>query len=251
MDVYVVFYQTTRKTEMKRYLYGVLLAVFTMTQAHATLIDASVGPSISTPSGTITIEGFDTSLGTLNSVHYEISMIADFNTAWANQDPNQDPTNAEWLAIVSANFAFTAPAPIGVINEVLSATTNGFVIAYAPQSHFPSLAVFAFRDDFLTGSAVFERDWEFNFSLGPLTIEIIQGNYDTQGSRTCGPRAPIRCAVTAQHLFTNLIGMDFDVRSVVYDYTPAAIVEVPEPSTLAIFVLGMIGLASRRFKKQS
>jgi len=28
-------------------------------------------------------------------------------------------------------------------------------------------------------------------------------------------------------------------------------VEVPEPSTLAIFALGMIGLASRRFKKQS
>ena len=26
---------------------------------------------------------------------------------------------------------------------------------------------------------------------------------------------------------------------------------VPEPSTLAIFALGMIGLASRRFKKQS
>ncbi|MFT5297631.1 MAG: hypothetical protein ACI9YH_003667 [Colwellia sp.] len=28
-------------------------------------------------------------------------------------------------------------------------------------------------------------------------------------------------------------------------------VQVPEPSTLAIFALGMIGLASRRFKKQS
>ena len=27
--------------------------------------------------------------------------------------------------------------------------------------------------------------------------------------------------------------------------------KVPEPSTLAIFALGMIGLASRRFKKQS
>ena len=27
--------------------------------------------------------------------------------------------------------------------------------------------------------------------------------------------------------------------------------QVPEPSTLAIFALGMIGLASRRFKKQS
>jgi hypothetical protein len=28
-------------------------------------------------------------------------------------------------------------------------------------------------------------------------------------------------------------------------------IDVPEPSTLAIFALGMIGLASRRFKKQS
>jgi hypothetical protein len=27
--------------------------------------------------------------------------------------------------------------------------------------------------------------------------------------------------------------------------------EVPEPTTLAIFALGMIGLASRRFKKKS
>ncbi len=30
-----------------------------------------------------------------------------------------------------------------------------------------------------------------------------------------------------------------------------AVYDVPEPSTLAIFALGMIGLASRRFKKQS
>ncbi len=33
--------------------------------------------------------------------------------------------------------------------------------------------------------------------------------------------------------------------------TPAAITSVPEPSTLAIFALGIFGLASRRFKKQS
>jgi len=31
----------------------------------------------------------------------------------------------------------------------------------------------------------------------------------------------------------------------------ASATNVPEPSTLAIFALGMIGLASRRFKKQS
>ena len=32
---------------------------------------------------------------------------------------------------------------------------------------------------------------------------------------------------------------------------PGGNVDVPEPSTLAIFALGMIGLASRRYKKQS
>jgi hypothetical protein len=32
---------------------------------------------------------------------------------------------------------------------------------------------------------------------------------------------------------------------------PVLVSEVPEPSTLAIFALGLMGLASRRFKKQS
>jgi len=35
------------------------------------------------------------------------------------------------------------------------------------------------------------------------------------------------------------------------DFTYEQSTDVPEPSTLAIFALGMIGLASRRFKKQS
>jgi hypothetical protein len=35
------------------------------------------------------------------------------------------------------------------------------------------------------------------------------------------------------------------------DASTKAYLDVPEPSTLAIFALGMIGLASRRFKKQS
>jgi hypothetical protein len=46
-------------------------------------------------------------------------------------------------------------------------------------------------------------------------------------------------------------GLNYDniwQRYVLVDSGPAS---VPEPSTLAIFALGMIGLASRRFKKQS
>ena len=41
-------------------------------------------------------------------------------------------------------------------------------------------------------------------------------------------------------------GNDFNVR---YDNLVFGTVDVPEPSTLAIFALGMIGLAARRFKK--
>jgi hypothetical protein len=57
-------------------------------------------------------------------------------------------------------------------------------------------------------------------------------------------------------------GLDFQVNSnrwaggsgasgLVYVEWDSPSVDVPEPSTLAIFALGMIGLASRRFKKQS
>jgi|TARA_R110002060_G_C2115569_1_gene98405 hypothetical protein len=49
----------------------------------------------------------------------------------------------------------------------------------------------------------------------------------------------------------DVVGLNF---STVWDrviFTANAPVDVPEPSTLAIFALGMIGLASRRFKKQS
>ncbi|MBA6291670.1 PEP-CTERM sorting domain-containing protein [Colwellia sp. MB3u-70] len=47
-------------------------------------------------------------------------------------------------------------------------------------------------------------------------------------------------------------GMDdeaFGLDNVVVSFVPSATADVPEPSTLAIFALGMMGLASRRFKK--
>jgi hypothetical protein len=52
------------------------------------------------------------------------------------------------------------------------------------------------------------------------------------------------------NMFTTALGYggwELHVRDASFSVTS----EVPEPSTLAIFALGMIGLASRRFKKQS
>jgi PEP-CTERM motif len=49
-------------------------------------------------------------------------------------------------------------------------------------------------------------------------------------------------------IIADLSSYDWDIRGMTFR-NPT--VDVPEPSTLAIFALGMIGLASRRFKKQS
>jgi len=49
----------------------------------------------------------------------------------------------------------------------------------------------------------------------------------------------LRDTYTSSNIFSN------------YGVALVRVTEVPEPSTLAIFALGMIGLASRRFKKQS
>jgi hypothetical protein len=55
-------------------------------------------------------------------------------------------------------------------------------------------------------------------------------------------------APSVQHLY-NWAGLDTS-HNLVGSYLVRT-TDVPEPSTLAIFALGMIGLASRRFKKQS
>jgi hypothetical protein len=47
--------------------------------------------------------------------------------------------------------------------------------------------------------------------------------------------------------YSNLLSKSSQASSVLV----RSVTDVPEPSTLAIFALGMIGLASRRFKKQS
>ena len=61
-------------------------------------------------------------------------------------------------------------------------------------------------------------------------------------------------AVDRGNYYHNMDPANFPNRAQYIQTTGIAMVrrtEVPEPTTLAIFALGMIGLASRRFKKQS
>lgn len=58
-------------------------------------------------------------------------------------------------------------------------------------------------------------------------------------------------AVSTQFLHIDIITTDGGAAPGIGEIAFRGAMVVPEPSTLAIFVLGMIGLASRRFKKQS
>jgi len=98
--------------------------------------------------------------------------------------------------------------------------------------------------------------------FGPTFAELSLGRFydDDNISRIAG------AYFTFSHVYTpdpgsHWVGIEDEVESsvgiyIVYDGSltfnePQPDVSIPEPSTLAIFALGMIGLASRRFKKQS
>lgn len=95
------------------------------------------------------------------------------------------------------------------------------------------------------------EDVSFLFSLPTNTLNIgdtitINGTL-TMNSLT---NPNIKVPDVTGSVQTVIGGHDF-VYSDARDTTLNIAVQVPEPSTLAIFALGMIGLVSRRFKKQS
>ena len=101
----------------------------------------------------------------------------------------------------------------------------------------------------VTVNSVIGGWWQFDFSLP--SINLVAGNYwvSFSGTSTWGSKLGTFGEELVQ---TDSFG-NRNVRT--GDYVPFRLngttSEVPEPSTIAIFALGMIGLASRRFKKQS
>jgi hypothetical protein len=106
-----------------------------------------------------------------------------------------------------------------------------------------SLAVY---DDLMTGIlygvAEVSSNAEFTVSLSALSFaDILNDNFFSIG-------AHLATAIGEQSIFSSSNGVG--VASLNVDYTTQS-EPIPEPSTFAIFALGIIGLASRRFKKQS
>ena len=90
------------------------------------------------------------------------------------------------------------------------------------------------------------------FTSSGANLQFVTGTSTTFGfagfSATNGDY--ITSVVTSQTSTSNYDAID-DVRWSVGAAPPRPDMNVPEPSTFAIFALGIMGLASRRFKKQS
>jgi len=83
---------------------------------------------------------------------------------------------------------------------------------------------------------------------GPLAQNIIHGFYDNEIDGGPEGRAWVKGNSATRILTSSTNATYIDGHGTMGAW---ATYDVPEPSTLAIFALGMIGLASRRFKKQS
>jgi len=105
-------------------------------------------------------------------------------------------------------------------------------------------------------TVTFLDDWSVS-----LTFDVENGTGLFElGSLPGGP-FPISLLSVSNYALTSGSAGTFDVFPVpmgnegtvnyTYEFSVGDQVSVPEPSTLAIFALGMIGLASRRFKKLS
>jgi hypothetical protein len=95
-------------------------------------------------------------------------------------------------------------------------------------------------------SAVFIDNNEFNFALSLNIADIV--SFDTGDFANWTALGNVLVSSSCSGDCYNEIGNSTQTGTVSLSYEYS---EVPEPSTLAIFALGLMGLASRRFKKKS
>lgn len=178
-------------------------------------------------------------------------------------DEDFDPINAsDWT--VSGGFVLGSPSSEFIDGNALyfngsgtrSATTNAFDMTAG--------GVLSFMLKIGSGSGLFENadngedialqyttnGTTFNNLLVLDTEDVLYRGAWGNVSFDIGANTVAASSTTAFRI-TQLThsGSSFDRWAI--DNVTISTQDVPEPSTLAIFALGMIGLASRRFKKQS
>ncbi|MDO6488693.1 PEP-CTERM sorting domain-containing protein [Colwellia sp. 6_MG-2023] len=139
-------------------------------------------------------------------------------------------TNSEIASLFQNNFTAPTYNPSGYQTSILATTELGleakifqqlFGLSFTSTSTTTSFGLYSNEDGVLNIAGVVNDTYDGNLEIyGPDYANDFNA-YRGNGSQISG---------------TYLVRSDVEV--------------VPEPATLAIFALGMIGLASRRFKKQ-
>ena len=152
---------------------------------------------------------------------------SNFAGYWLNSITLQNEENS--FGANNAKFTLRIGSILGTTFSAFSTETNSNSgLAYVPNDYI----TFTFANSILLNSnSLYGFEWDSN-SKGFTTWANHNSNYS-------GGEA------FSSYNGSNLIFRDVD------RIFHADLTAVPEPSTLAIFALGMIGLASRRFKKQS
>ncbi|MFT6896882.1 MAG: hypothetical protein ACJA13_001287 [Paraglaciecola sp.] len=195
------------------------------------------------------LDAFDSALGTLNSVYLSaianvtgngLVSVRDDKTSWFG---GSDTAGSVQIQDVQFNFAINGESlDIGLFNsrtgtcsDISPFSAGACKASTSMSANDVSQGRFLSTDDFTDLLAI-----EINVSQF-AKIEVKE-TADTDGRVVFHSGA-----VTGNGMFT-----------LVYDYTKTPVVkpkppvtDVPAPSTLAIFALGLMGLASRGFKKQS
>ena len=154
-----------------------------------------------------------------------------FTTSATIVSANQDWTNQQYMFTVSSNSG-------GLVGITYDSALSSFWISSANdifQYDLTGSLISQFSHTAGRGALAYDQDtdslWMVARGAGYTNGTLVE--YDKTGSVLQTQFIP--------GLASNNWGAEFAMSST----------SVPEPSTLAIFALGMIGLASRRFKKQS
>ena len=193
---------------------------------------------------------------------WQAIMVINENDAYTNASGG-----AELVTVESFNFTvgINRGQVTPFIVKINNATTNDFTIMAIGETRYSSIdydSIGDFSFDFSSALSQFTLaagdiiapgflDADINGNSAGSVIPFTPGNslFLTGGGGNNGSgnlsqglgNAPTFGAYT----FVNGLGRN-------YSYNVSVDVQnIPEPSTLAIFALGMIGLASRRFKKKS
>lgn len=200
--------------------------------------DSFITPSATTDltNVTNTLALFDSSLGTLNSVTFEISAHSDSTTSLVNSSANSQffkyDSNLNFLFSTSiASLSATLPAAPQLITTL--ATTGGF----------QSLASGATLN---LGQIIDQA--AFTTPVITTNLSDYMGAAGSNFDVTCSTLTSSNFTGGGGNITTNQTTTGQCDAKIIYDYTAAVTSNVPAPASLALLGMGLIGL---RFGRKS